>query len=339
MPSVREIAKHSGVSISTVSRVLNNHKDIAPETRQKVLFAANEIGYKPASQKAVDSKLIGLVYFSSQYDQQIGAYDATLINGIMKGLKEMKYDLAIVDISQDKSPDETYTQFFHRKQLHGVILRTTPESKHLAEAIANEGFTSVVASDRFEHPNVNYIGYDSSSDSKRAIAYLINLGHRRIALGICNTMTDDHIDRYEAYCSALSENDIELDDSLVIRLISDIKSGESAVNQLMALPDPPTAIYFTNPLSTLGGLRRAHELGINVPNDLSIIGFDDSDARHMAYPIFTAVCQDAEDIGFRSAHWLTHHLNRTGVPKKLREAKSTVFEVNQTTAPPRKAKP
>lgn len=331
--SVRQLAKASGVSPATVSRVLNNQPGTSVLSRDRVLAALSERGFHVNSRRA-SSTLIGLTYTSDDVGAQFGGFDATLIAGVMRGLREHKADLAIVDLLRDKAPDETYSQLFVRKGVRGVILRVRPESRGLAVAIAAEGFPLIVVGEHYDEAEVNFIRCQSGPDSRRAIEYLVNLGHRRVALGIHHVMSEDHRDRLEAYRAALDTAGIAFDDNLVVPLISDVAGGAAAVNQLVSLPEPPTAVYFTNPLSTLGGLRRAHELGIQVPRDLSIIGFDDSNVRQMAYPRFTAVCQDAEKLGMEAALWLTRRLAGGG-PATCRETLGTIFEVNNTTAAPR----
>jgi DNA-binding LacI/PurR family transcriptional regulator len=103
----------------------------------------------------------------------------------------------------------------------------------------------------------------------------------------------------------------------------------------MSLPQPPTAVYFTDPLACVGAIARAQSLGIKVPDDLSIVGFDDGDQRFRTFPVYTAVCQDAGQLGFEAALWLTRKL--AGVSNDgIRKQMTTFFEVHETTGlPPR----
>jgi DNA-binding LacI/PurR family transcriptional regulator len=329
--SVREIAAKAKVSVATVSRALNNHPDVDPQTRAKVLAAANKSGYNPKIGRRITT-VVGLVYVGESIHQYYGAFDSALLAGILRGLNEFKFDLKLINMQRDKSPRETYTQFFLRKGLRGVMLRTTDSTRSICEAIAAEGYPSVVIADRFDSPAVNSIECDSKADSRRAVEHLIDLGHRRIAIAIHHVRDTDHRDRLEGYVEALTAAGIPIDQSLIVDIIGHMDGGSHAIAQLMGMAQPPTAVYFTDPLATLGAMRRCLEMGIRVPQELSIIGFDDSDIRYHTYPRVTCVCQDAPMLGFEAAQWLTRMLNDMA-PTTFKASRSTNFEINQTTGP------
>ena len=330
MSSVRKIAKEARVSVATVSRALNNHPEISSGTRERILKAANEVGYFSAVGKRVTTN-IGLVYTSDT--TVFCEYDAVLLSGVMRGILEQRFDVTLVNLARDKGEGETYTQFFMRKGLRGVILRTLGRSRHICEAIADEGFPSVVVAERFATPNVNYICYDSQADSRRAIEHLINLGHKRIALAVHAISDSDHAARREGYRQALAAANVPVDPELVVSVVADMDGGKSAVTRLMSLPQPPTAIYFTDPLACVGALGRAHSIGLKIPDDLSIIGFDDGDIRFRTWPVFTAICQDAAQLGYEAALWLTRMLAGI-IHEPLRKEMTTSFEVHETTGLP-----
>ncbi|MCK6476905.1 MAG: LacI family transcriptional regulator [Phycisphaerales bacterium] len=332
MASVRKIAKQAGVSVATVSRALNNHASVNADTREKVLAAASIVGYSlPASRRIATA--IGLAYPGEPVRPDYGAFDSALLTGILRGLNDYRYDLKIVAIQRDKSPTETYTQFFARKGIRGVILRTFSDTRSLCEAIAEEGFPSIVIADRFENPKVNFVCTDSKDDSRRALQHLLSLGHRRIALAVHRIPDTDHTDRRKAYFETLEANGVTIDPDLVLEISASTEGGSAVVTHLASMAEPPTAIFFTDPLASVGALRRCQELGISVPTDLSIVGFDDSDIRHHVFPSMTAVCQDATMLGCEAARWLTAMAGGHALPT-FRKVFPTMFEINRTTAPP-----
>jgi DNA-binding LacI/PurR family transcriptional regulator len=329
MSSVREIARKMRVSVATVSRALNNHPEISADTRDRVLKAANELGYYNAVGKRVTTN-IALAFTS---DTPFTEFDGLLIAGMVRGVGEQRFDVTVVNLERDKAEGETYTQFLLRKGVRGAVLRTDSHSRHICQAIADEGFPSIVVADRFDSHNVNFICTDSAPDSRRAVEHLIDLNHRHIAFVMNHIPDHDHSDRFEAYRQATSAAGIEYDANLVVRVPANLQGGKAALNRLLSLPQPPTAVYFADPLACIGAMTRAYEIGLHVPEDLSIVGFDDNDIRYRVWPTLTAVCQNASELGFEAALWLTRKLSgKDATP--LRKQAVTYFEVHGTTAQP-----
>ena len=332
MASLRKLAAELGVSVATVSRALNHKPNVNAATRERVLVAARGAGYMlPATSRG--TSVIALAYPRGVVRADYGSFDTALLAGVMRGVSDKRFDVLILDIQRDKLPRETYTSFFTRKNVQGAILRCFDDSRQLCEDIASEGFPSVVVAERFDDPNVNFICSESRWDSRRAVEHLIQLGHRRIALGVHQIRDTDHRDRCDGYREALTQHGLTYDPALVVDLVADIRGGANAVRYLLSLRDPPTAIFFTDPLATIGALHHCREMGVTVPDELSIVGFDDSDVRHHAFPPFTAVCQDASELGFEAGRWLARRVSGE-TTEPLRVMRQTFFEINQTTAPP-----
>lgn len=329
--SIRELALELGVSTATVSRALNNNPSVSEETRTRVLELADQAGYMPRVGQRFRN-VVGLVYPSNPVTPEFGSFESALLTGVMKGLDADRYDLALIDIQRDRAKSESYTQFFRRKGVRGVIIRPVSPEPTIADAIADEGFPCVMVADRSDHPNIGFICSDSGRDSFRAVDHLVHLGHQRIAL-VCHAVLDsDHRDRVEGYRRALAEHGIERDESIELFLPASMEGGAQAIDRLLSHENPPTAIFITNPVPTVGALHRCLELGIRVPDDLSIVGFDDSDVRSRTFPKFSAVCQNAEQFGYDAARWLTRRLEgtETGV---IRVHRPTTLQFNRSTGP------
>jgi len=334
MASIRNIAKQAGVSVATVSRVLNNHPHVDSGTRKKVLDAADSASYVRMSQRS--QAVLGLVYPGDIVKADHGSFDQAVLSGILEGVNSHRYDVKIVSISRDKTPQESYAQFFARKGLRGVVLRTFAETRQVCVKIAEEGFPSVVIADRFTEPCVNFVCTDSSLDSVRAVRHLIDLGHRRIAMIVHSVADTDHTDRRNAYLTAMRDAGLEIDPELIAENYASAENAANAVTRLMGSPRPPTAIFITDPLATMGVLRRCLEMGIKVPSELSLVGFDDSNVRLHTFPTCTSIVQDARMLGMEAASWLCRVTadNEEEKPELLRLVRQTRFEINRTTSPP-----
>lgn len=338
MSTVRAIANRMQVSVATVSRALNNHPEISAETRDRVLKAANEVGYQSSIGKRVMTN-IALAYTSQI---RFTDFDGLILAGMLRGVTEQGFSVTILQIESEKAENETYTQLFMRKGIRGAVLRTMSHSRTVCEAIAHEDFPAVVVAERFDDEKVNYIYSKSGVESRRAIEHLLHLGHRRIAFVMNYREDADHHDRLLAYRAALTAAGIEVDDDLILALPASFESGKVSLNRLLSLPAPPTAIFFADPLPCHGALARAHELGISVPEQLSLIGCDDGQMRTRTWPEMSAVCQDATALGFEAALWLTRRLalagseqtkSKVGTGPALRKALNSFFEVRGTTGP------
>lgn len=331
MSSVRKIAKDLGVSVATVSRALNNHPDVKDSTRQAVLDAANKSGYAPKLGKRL-TNIIGLVYPTNPVQADYGAFESAILTGILKGVDEQRFDVTIINLARDKRDDETYTHFFMRKGIRGVIVRTIDTEPKLAEAIAEEGFPCLAIAEVAQSSKLNSICSDSKSDSVRAVEHLVLNGHRRIALGHHLVLDHDHRQRLEGYLEGLRKHDIVVDESIMFSAPGTIEGGSAVLDRMLRHEDPPTAVYLTTPLMTMGALHRCLQHGLHVPTDLSVIGFDDADVRKTTFPPFTAVCQDAQMMGLEAARWLTRKL-RGLASGRFVEQRPTHFDINASTGP------
>ncbi|MEM9751992.1 MAG: LacI family DNA-binding transcriptional regulator [Planctomycetota bacterium] len=329
MSSVREIAQQAGVSITTVSRVLNNHPRVSEEVRQRVLEVANRERYQPSVGRR-STVNIALLYTGSM---TVGsAFDAALMEGMTSGMEEFGYDLMVLDGLRVRQGDETFSQVFLRKGIRGVILRSAVASRKPALEIADEGFPAVVLGDRFDHPTLRFVGADSTEASVQATQHLIDLGHRDI--GVVTNVEDDcdHLDRLRGYHQAMDAAGLKHDGSRVYRTPAHRVGGEAFMNRFVTMSDRPSALFFLDPISGFAALNRAHALGMRVPDDLSIVGFDDHEWRFLARPKLTAVCQDAIALG-RSAFELLNQLIEHPDRPEPASTKSAWLEVHGSTGP------
>ncbi|MHC5110467.1 MAG: LacI family DNA-binding transcriptional regulator [Planctomycetota bacterium] len=327
MATIREIAAAAGVSASTVSRALKNDRSIAMDTRARIAAIAKDAGYVTGRSDGA----IGLVYLGTPTLDSM--YDSSVVAGIMRGLGERGRDLMIVNLSTEKKVQESVTAFFHRKGLTGALIRFSSLGHDICRQIATEGFPHVVLSERFEDQSIGFMDCDSFEESARAVEYLISLGHKRIAFGMNRVSDGDHLDRYKGYEAALTRNDIAVDPSLVIRQYANYAGGASALKMMMSMPNTPTAAFFADPMLGVGAINMAQQMGIRIPDDLSIIGFDDSQVRFGVHPTMTSVCQDSVELGYLAAQGVCGQIDDPSVSVTQRLL-PTVLEINGSTAPP-----
>jgi DNA-binding LacI/PurR family transcriptional regulator len=332
MASVRTIAQKAGVSITTVSRVLNNHPQVSADVRKRVLTASNETGYTPIVGRRSTSN-IAFVYTG---ESSIGSpFDAAILVGLCRRMEDHRLDLVVIDARRARATGETYTQMFLRKGIRGAVLRTTLQTHIVCETIAAEGFPCVVVGDRLDHDSVSYVYGDSREASRDATEHLIGLGHRRISICINIVDDSDHVDRLSGYRQALADHQIAFDNKLVLRVPANRDGGAQLLRRLMTMVDRPTAAFLTDPMTAVGLLSEARKSNIRIPEDLSIVGFDDTETRYSVFPELTAVCQDAAGLGRESFEALLAIMNQTDEKVVVRKSLRTWLEVHGSTAAPR----
>jgi DNA-binding LacI/PurR family transcriptional regulator len=331
MPTIRQVAEKAGVSIATVSRVINNNSSVTDEIRKKVQEAINRCGYVPSVGRRTTS-FLALVYAGPV---SLGSpYDAALVEGMVEAMDSTDLDLVILNPRRDKSLDETYTQYFLRKGVRGVILRSTVDGRPVCREIADEKFPAIVVGDHFDHSGLSFVYADSTAPSRQAIEHLLTLGHRRIAFASNEYEDGDHVDRFTAYRETLEANGLEFDNSLVFRVPARRPSGAQLLRNLMSVPSPPTAVYITDPPVAIGLINESKSIGMDIPGDLSVVGFDDHDSRGFVYPRMTAVCQDARQLGSEAFRELAQAVVAGNGQKMQHRVFESWLEINSSTGQP-----
>lgn len=330
MSSIREVAREAGVSIATVSRVINGAEGVAAGLRRKVNDAVEACNYSPAvGRRALDS--IALIYAGTF---TVGSpYDAACLHGMVDAMRESSYDITIVDIHRDKAKNETLKQFFARKGIRGAIVRCTMAEREMVKSWAAEGLPLVVLGDHFECPNVSFVYADSAEASRAAVEHLVSMGHQRVAFAACERDDGDHLDRLAAYQSVLAEHGLS-DERLVCRVPPYRVDGAQLLRQLLGMANRPTAMYIADPPVAMGAINEAHRLGVSIPEDLSIIGFDDTDLRSAVYPKMSAVCQETTQIGRAAIESVLNKIDGPAAPSSVVNTFDAWLELNETTGPP-----
>ena len=330
MPSIRDVAERAGVSIATVSRVLNGRESVTPELRERVLRVANACEYTPAvGKRNVDR--VALLYLKEFWLES--PYDRACLEGMASAMRRSTYDLAILDFERDLLPGESYKQFARRKGVCGFVVRSTLENRDQVRDLHQHGPPMVVLGDHFHGEGMHFAYADSRAASREAVEHLVSLGHRRIGFAGGDRDDGDHLDRLEAFREVLEEAEL-YNPQDVHRVPPSRMDGAPLARRLLSKPDRPTALFIADPLIAVGVVNEAHNMGLRVPDDLSVVGFDDSDTRTSVFPRMTAVCQDSTMIGAAAFDALRRIVEgNAGEVPSLRPQEAW-FEVNGTTAPP-----
>jgi DNA-binding LacI/PurR family transcriptional regulator len=303
--SIKDIAKAAGVSPSTVSRALHDHPRISEATAAQIHHLARKMGYTPSlvarNLATQQTNTIGLV-ISCITDLFVGE----LVIGIEQEARSHGYSVFLISSYRDAEREKEAVQSLHERRTIGIIVTGSQ---------IDEGYLAMRA--RFPQPIVliNCPGYphsistDSLAGARQAVEHLVHLGHRRIAYVANRRSHQANLDRLRSYEAVLAHHAIPLDRELVVEGDGTLAGGQRAAQQLMALPQPPTAIFCFNDLMAIGNLCALSQAGWRVPADCSVVGFDDLELAAYCSPPLTTVRQHRIRLGRQAMHML-HQLIR-----------------------------
>ena len=333
MASVRKIAADAGVSVGTVSRVLNNHPHVSSEARQKVLDAISERGYINPVISRQSLRTVALLSAGGPLALE-GPYDLALLRGVYLGMVQHAYNLLLLDAERNQKAGESATQTLLRLGVSGVLLRTSSQSTDVVREIAEGPVPAVLVADHLPDLPIASVRSDSSAAIRQAVGQLVQLGHRRIAITLNVVVDHDHQRRHEQWAAALREAGIRPSDDLVMTVPANADAGAATLRQLRAMADRPTAIFATDPLAAAGILQEALRLGVDIPGDLSVLGFDDTETRQTLHPRMSAICQDTVALGSRAFERLERLMRDGGKSKPSDDVMECWYDPQNSVGPP-----
>jgi LacI family transcriptional regulator len=316
---IQDVAEAAGVAIKTVSRVLNNEPNVREETRQRVLAIVKKLNYHPSlsarSLAGRRSFLIGLIY-----ENPSANYIVDVQHGAMARCREDRFQLLMHQVTgRGEEMERDVLGLVDQTHLDGLIV-TAPlsESPDLMRALDRRALPFVrVAPNDVAH-QTPYVDMDDAGAAREMTEYLIGLGHRQIGFIVGHP---DHFasgQRLVGYQAALTAHGIEYQDRYVRQGYFTFESGMDAAKELLTQPDAPSAIFASNDDMAAGALMAAHELGISVPQRLSVAGFDDTYIAKTVWPRLTTVHQPTYDLAYTATNLLLQMLQTGTAPPSMR---------------------
>jgi len=334
--TINDIARIAGVSKKTVSRVINNSPSVREETRRRVEAVIAELGFTP------DPQARGLAFRRSFlagmiYDNPSPNYVVNMQQGILDGVRASGLELVVHPCNR-AAPDflENVRAFVVRQKLFGVVMPPSVSEDERVIAILEATETPYVriASVSLDAPERMVVTHDSRG-AARAARHLAELGHRRIAfISGPESFRSSH-ERGRGFAEGLSDHGLTLDPAYVRKAAYTFETGAAAAAELLALPDPPTAIFAGNDEMAIGVMKAARDRGLDVPFDLSIVGFDDLPMASRVWPNLTTVRLPIRDMGRMAAEKLTAGLRGLDPATLEQPEVDPSLVVRDSTAPPR----
>jgi LacI family transcriptional regulator len=312
---IQDIAQQLGIAVSTVSKALNGYSDVSEATRKRVQAAARESGYHPSaaalSLRRRKTKKIGLVV--NYPIGFIGEYLSRLLVGAALGAEQHSYHVILY--SPVDNQFEQLTRICQTREVDGILLlwgTLTPENTTL---MSEENMPFVVVARRVSDYTVPYVVGDNVGGALELTRHFISLGHHRIGYTSWDEEWTTNQDRLAGYRQALEEAEIPFDPDLIVPITREAENRYAAMNYLMDLPNPPTAVFAFHDYIAIQALQAATDRGLRIPEDVAIAGFDNMYSSLITTPPLTTVNQPVQKIGQTAVEiLLTHIENPTQVP-------------------------
>lgn len=330
-----DVARAAGVSKSSVSRAINHVPGgVTLEVAERVQRAIEELGYVPnaiaASLKHRRTKTVGLIL------PELGnPFFALVASGIEAAIRDAGYTLLVANTSNDHARETAVTRTLLERQIDALLVASCgPGGEHLRLAI-DRGVHVVLLDTHPQELTTDCVMADNHKGAADAVRHLLDLGHTDIGV-ITGLLANDSsaAERLAGARQALAEAGLELPEGRCVSGDYGSDSGDRGARVLLSATDRPTALFVTNNLMTLGALRAIAELGLSVPGDVSLVGFDDMDWYPIAQPPITAVAQPAYEIGLEAARRLLLRARRGRSLKPITTRLPTELIVRASTAPP-----
>lgn len=332
MATMKQVAEKARVSTTTVSHVINNTRVVSEDARERVLAVINELRYIPSavarSLKNDKTHTLGMMIPNNS-----NPYFAEIIQGIEDESFKLGYNIILCNSYDDPKKQAAYTRVLMEKRIDGLILVSSGSDEELNQLLNDEGIPKVLVDREVPGLIADFIEADHEQGGYLATKYLIDLGHRNIACvaGPQNLLLSS--DRVHGYRRALQEAGIPLRDDFLTYSDFTSEGGFNAMQQLLALPQRPSAIFLSNDLMAIGGLCAAQQAGVRIPEQLSIMGYDDIALASFSTPRLTTIAQPKYEIGVLTAQVMVARIRNAELPWR-REMLQTKLVIRQSTAPP-----
>jgi DNA-binding LacI/PurR family transcriptional regulator len=295
-PTIYDVAKHAGVSITTVSRMLNDPDRVNSETRKRVLASIDGLGFVPkaeararAMQKNGRIGVISPFFTAPSFIQRL--------RGIAGALSPRNFELVVYTVDSTDHLQRYLSTLPLTGNLGGLIILSLPVGDTEARRLIDHGLPTVLI--EYPHPRLNCVEIDDVQGGRMAATYLLKKGHRRIAFLGDTDLPEYAIHpvslRLTGFRQALKEQGVDLPDILVRLAPYSQEQTRQVARELLSLSEPPTAIFAATDFQALGVLKAAHQLNVTVPDKLAVIGFDDLDMAE--YADLTTISQHLDESG------------------------------------------
>ena len=310
--SISDVARHAGVSLGTVSNVLNRPERVSDTTRDRVLRAIEELAFVPNGSartlRAGTITTVGAILLDIA-----NPFFTEVARGIEDRLGQEGYTLMLASSDEDPSREQRYLRLFEEHGVLGVLVTPAEQGiEHLLE-LSRRGVGVVLLDRRSPSPEIASVAVDDVAGASMAVRHLLELGHRRVAFINGPPTIEQCVDRRAGVVRALEE--AGLDESAMVEVVVpslNADGGERGAAELLAAADRPSALFCVNDLTALGAMRTLRADGLRIPEDMAVVGYDDVNFASMLTTPLTSVRHPTRELGAVAADLLLHATGPAG---------------------------
>jgi LacI family transcriptional regulator len=295
--TIKDVARLSGVSPMTVSRVINGSDRVRPDTRQRVQQAISELGYVPSrlARGLIRQKTGTLALIVPDV---ANPFFTLIVRGAEDVARRAGYRIILCDTRADLTIERDVIEEMLAHRVEGIaIAAVSDRSKTHLKRLASFGVQFVLIDRTVQGIASDVVVGDSVGGARRLVEHLISLGHSRIGFVTESDDVSTARDRREGYEAALAAAGIDLDPTLIVRTTADPPGGYEGMRRLLDLEEHPTAVFTVNNLVAVGAIEAIREAQLDVPDDIGLVCFDDIEYASQLYPFLTVMAQPAETLG------------------------------------------
>lgn len=306
-PTIYDVAKEAGVSIATVSKVINNTGRIGEKTKKNVLKAMETLNYYPSIVASAltgkKTKTIGLLVPDIS-----NPFFAEIARSIEDRSHEIGFSVVICSTDNNKEKEKKYVSLLIRKSVDGFILSSGFENLDLVQQLSDQDIPIALLATDIPSLSITTVSVDDFKGGYEATKHLLSLKHRKIS--IIAEHARSSIQRINGFKEALAESGINFEEKSLVKTSATIENGKKVGLKLLRLKERPTAIFACNDLLAIGVIHAAKEVGINIPDELSVVGFDNTILSTITEPRLTTISQPIQDMGAKVIDMLIEEIEK-----------------------------
>ena len=332
MASIADVARVAGVSVSTVSHVINGTRRVMPQTASLVRAAIKDVGFSPnalaRSLKTASSRSVGIAISAIS-----NPYFSDIICAIQSECARLQMEVFLSDTEDDPARELHVVTALHQRRVDGLILAPSADPQQRALGYLRDARLPCVLVDRMPAADFDQVGVNNREAMRALVEHVAARGHRRIGYIAGNPGFETTLERIDGYSDALRAAGCVSDHRYVVTGNATTKSAAAAAEALLSLNEPPTALVAGNNLATIGIMSAIRARGLRVPQDISVVGFDDFEWADFFEPRLTLVAQPCAEIGRRAAELLIRRIADPAGDRETIRLDAAIVERDSCGAP------